>query len=198
MRERGRAVGEPTNDRSATPSSFSKMSLFQNRRTAKALRFQIGVAPLVTRALGSAARHRASTISRRCKANEIGDVRVDRELAVGICSRRSRCARSICQSRCSASVGSRAHFAWPVARSFGRLRRPLSLLSAARQLSLSREGRGARHRDLPRLARFVERDEGELALRHDRFAVAVALAGDRFGLAGAATCGPASAARHRR
>ena len=43
-------------------------------------------------------------------------------------------------------------------------------------------GEGLGTGDLPRLARFIERHEGELAFRDDGLGVAIALAGDGFGV----------------
>jgi len=61
------------------------------------------------------------------------------------------------------------------------MRRPLSLLSLRDSFPSPARGEGLVMRDLPRLARLIQRDEGKFAFRHRGFAVAVALAGDGFG-----------------
>src|SRR4029079_3310783 len=62
------------------------------------------------------------------------------------------------------------------------MRRPLSLLSLRDSFPSPARGEGLDTGDLPRLSCFAERDEGELALRGQRFKVAIALARDRHGL----------------
>src|SRR5436305_6592823 len=84
-----------------------------------------------------------------------------------------------CQRRCSASVCSdRISLARP--RSF-EMRRPLSLLSLSDSCPSPARGEGLGTGDLPRLAGFVESDEGEFALRNNGLGVAVSLTGDRLG-----------------
>src|SRR5689334_750871 len=62
------------------------------------------------------------------------------------------------------------------------MRCPLSLLSMRDSFPSPARGEGLGTGDLPRLARLVERDEGELAFGHGGFGVAIALPRDRFGL----------------
>jgi hypothetical protein len=62
------------------------------------------------------------------------------------------------------------------------MRRPLSLLSLRDSFPSPARGEGQVIGDLPWLAAFVERNEGELALSHDGFRFAVAVASDGFGL----------------
>src|SRR5437764_10653380 len=84
-----------------------------------------------------------------------------------------------CQRRCSASVWSdRISLARP--RSF-EMRRPLSRLSLRDSCPSPARGEGLVIPDLPRLARFIQRHEGEFALCDHGFGLAVALAGNRLG-----------------
>src|SRR5439155_13362378 len=91
-----------------------------------------------------------------------------------------RRSRSIDQRRRSAGVGfnriSLARWCRDV-----RCSLTLPLGSAERVPPSPVKGEGLFIPDLPRLARLVERDEGEFAFRYGGFLLAVALAGDGFG-----------------
>src|SRR5688500_662360 len=100
-----------------------------------------------------------------------------------------RRSRSIDQSRCSEGVGL-ARIARARSRSCRRRVRaslsgtPLTLpLGCAEWAPPSPvTGEGLSIRNLPRLARLIERDEGEFALRHHRLALPVPLPRQRLGL----------------
>src|SRR6476469_6209881 len=105
-----------------------------------------------------------------------------RNLATGI-----RRSRSMDQSRRSAGVGL-ARICRARSRSW-RLRSrssfegtPLTLPPLRGSFPLSARGEGLFTVDLPRLSRFIQRDEGELAFRNDCLALPIPLPRDSFRL----------------
>ena len=107
LRERG--WGEGANAKaerisSPTPSSFSNMSLFQNRRMRKPCAFEIGVASCVARAFGMLAAINFDDQPAR-KADEIHNVKIQRNLLFELVTREAMRRSAIARACARASVG---------------------------------------------------------------------------------------------
>ena len=168
---------------------------------SETLAAEIGIAPHRRSALGVLPAVRLDD-QRSLETGEIDDVRRDDVLALELERRQSAVAKHGPEAPLGGCrIG--AHFASPVAQFAARWRSsfegtPLTLPPLRGSLPLPIWGEGLVTGDLPRLARLVQRHEGELALRHDPLALPVALAARSLPPSAAATSGPASAARHRR